>query len=62
VLDPGLQPQPFKIKTKTAECWRLRAVIIATQYAAIRRITVQSQPGQIAGENLSQKKPNTKKD
>jgi hypothetical protein len=41
-----------KIKTK-----QLNAVIIATQEAAIRRITFQSQTGQIAGEGLSQKNP-----
>jgi hypothetical protein len=57
-----LQHQPFKIKTKTAECWRLRTVFIDTQQATIRRITVQSQPGQIADEDLSKKKPNTKED
>jgi hypothetical protein len=36
-------------------------VILATQEAEIRRITVQSQPGQIVLETLSQKKPFTKK-
>jgi hypothetical protein len=35
--------------------------ILATQAAEIRRITVQSQPGQIVHETLSQKKPTTKK-
>jgi hypothetical protein len=57
-------PTPaFQNKKKTAECWWLRPVIIGTQEAAIRRITIQSQPGQIAGEDLSQKKkPNTKEE
>jgi hypothetical protein len=31
-------------------------IILATQEAEIRRIVVQSQPGQIVGENLSQNK------
>jgi hypothetical protein len=37
-------------------------VILATQKAEIRRITVQSRPGHIVLETLSQKKPFTKKD
>jgi hypothetical protein len=32
-------------------------VILATQQAEIRRIKVQSQPGQIVHETLTQKKP-----
>jgi hypothetical protein len=36
-------------------------VILATQEAEIRRITVQSQHRQIAHKTLSQKKPITKK-
>jgi hypothetical protein len=36
-------------------------VILATQEAEIRRIAVQSQPGQIVQETLSQKKPFTQK-
>jgi hypothetical protein len=36
-------------------------VILATQEAEIRRIAVQSQPGQIVCETLSQKKQNHKK-
>jgi hypothetical protein len=35
--------------------------ILATQEAEIRRITVQSQPGKIVYETLSQKKKNHKK-
>jgi hypothetical protein len=35
---------------------RAHAVILATQEAEIRRIGVQSQPGQIVCETLSQKK------
>jgi hypothetical protein len=39
------------------------SVVLATQEAEIRRITVQSQPGQIVHETLFQKKkkPNHKK-
>jgi hypothetical protein len=36
-------------------------VILATQEAEVRRITVQSQPGQIVHETLSQKNPFKKK-
>jgi hypothetical protein len=36
-------------------------IILATQEAKIRRITVQSQPGQIVPETLSGKIPNIKK-
>jgi hypothetical protein len=36
------------------------SVILATQEAEIRRITVQSQPGQIVHETLSQKKNSQK--
>jgi hypothetical protein len=35
-------------------------VILATQEAEIRRIAVQSQPGQIVCETISQKRPITK--
>jgi hypothetical protein len=37
--------------------WWLTRVIPATQEAEIRRITVQSQPGQIVRKTLSQKNP-----
>jgi hypothetical protein len=37
-------------------------VILATQEAEIRRITVQSQTGQIAHETISQKKNHKKRD
>jgi hypothetical protein len=36
-------------------------IILATQETEIRRIMVQSQPGHIVCEALSQKIPNTKK-
>jgi hypothetical protein len=52
-----LQPQSFKTKTQTSECWLLTPVILAIQEAAIRRITVQSQPEKIFGETLSQNNP-----
>jgi hypothetical protein len=43
-----------------AWCWWLTPVILATQEAEIRRITVRSQPGQIVQETLSQKHPSPK--
>jgi hypothetical protein len=57
VQGPVLQPQSFKTKTQTSECWLLTPVILAIQEAAIRRITVQSQPEKIFGETLSQNNP-----
>jgi hypothetical protein len=39
----------------------LVSVILATQEAEIRRITVRSQPGKIACETLSQKNPSQKR-
>jgi hypothetical protein len=40
---------------------RLTPVILATQEAEIRRIMVQSQPGQIVHETPSRKKPSQKR-
>jgi hypothetical protein len=44
---------------KAGHQW-LTPVILATQEAEIRRITVWSQPGQIVHETLSWKKPSQK--
>jgi hypothetical protein len=44
----------------TGHPW-LTLVILATQEEQIRRITVQSQPGQIVCETLSQKNPSQKR-
>jgi hypothetical protein len=44
------------IKSSTeARCWWLMLIILATQEADIRRITVLSHPGQIVHETLAQK-------
>jgi hypothetical protein len=39
--------------SQEAKCWRLTPIILAAQEAEIRRIMVQSQPGQIVCETLS---------
>jgi hypothetical protein len=41
-------------------CWWLTPIILAAQEAEIKKILIQSQPGQIVHETLSQKKPITK--
>jgi hypothetical protein len=46
---------------KVARCLWLMPVILAPQEAEIRRIMVESQPGQIVWETLSQKKTHHKK-
>jgi hypothetical protein len=46
----------FWLKLLRAGCWWLTSVILTTQEAETRRITVQSQSGQIVHETLSQKK------
>jgi hypothetical protein len=43
------------LRKDSARCWWLTPVILATQEADIRRIMVQSQPGQIVHETLSRK-------
>jgi hypothetical protein len=49
-----------KCRSQAGLQW-LTLVILATQMTEIRRIVVQSQPGQIIHETLSRKKPFTKK-
>jgi hypothetical protein len=44
-----------QFRNKGAGCWWLTPVILATQEAEIRGITVWSQPGQIVHETQSQK-------
>jgi hypothetical protein len=62
-----LRPAKAKKKKKIskilsqAECQWLSTVILATQEAEIRRITVGSQPRQIVHETLSQKNPTQKR-
>jgi hypothetical protein len=53
--------RPCLKKLKKAGHQWLTSVILATE-AEIRRITVQSQPGKIVPETLSQKIPHTKGD
>jgi hypothetical protein len=50
------QNKQGKEKRKRSWHWWLTPIILATQEAEIRRITVQSQPRQIIPETLSQKR------
>jgi hypothetical protein len=59
-LDNSETPS-IKKKKKTAGHQWLKPIILATQEAEMRRITVQSQPGQTVHETLSQKNPLQKK-
>jgi hypothetical protein len=52
---------PLLERDSWARNQRLTPVILATQEADIRRISVQSQLGQIVHETLSQKNPTQKK-
>jgi hypothetical protein len=48
-------------KQKVARCWWLTPIILATQEAEIRRITVQSQPLANSSQDPISKKPIIKK-
>jgi hypothetical protein len=50
-------PEEERRKNEVTGCWWLTPVILATQKAEIRRVTVQSQLRQIVCEILSQKYP-----
>jgi hypothetical protein len=50
-----------QVKVKRARCWWLIPIILVTQEAEIRSITVRSQPWQIVCNTLSQKYPTCKK-
>jgi hypothetical protein len=54
-------PIPPKRKNYLARHQCLTLIILTTQEAEIRRITVQSQPGQIVCETLFQKSPSQKR-
>jgi hypothetical protein len=55
------QIQDAQQSYRKARSWWLTSVILATQKAEIRKIKVQSQPGQIVLETLYQKYPSQKK-
>jgi hypothetical protein len=63
--DPKPVSVVIKKKKKTTKnktrCRWLTPIILATQEAKIRRITVQSQSGQTVCKTLSRKKPSQKK-
>jgi hypothetical protein len=52
MMDDKARLHPIKLERKAGHQW-LTSVILATQKAEIRRITVQSQPRQIVHETLS---------
>jgi hypothetical protein len=51
----------ISLRETYSRCWWLTPVILATQEVEIRKIMVQSQPGQIVSEPLPRKYPSQKK-
>jgi hypothetical protein len=60
-LIPSTNNKTKHLKTNRVQCLWLTPVTLPTQETETRRISVQSQPGQIICETLSQKNPSPKR-